>query len=88
MNRYQFQPWYVKAYRQVRYSPKWFVVAVFKLLWWVLMGCRHESSLVYFARTRWQTPSMIWKWSRVMASIDMNHCWYIEEMIEKLRSKA
>ncbi len=26
-NRYQFQPWYVKLYRQVRYTPLAFVIA-------------------------------------------------------------
>jgi len=35
--RYQFQPWYIKVYRRVRYMPKWILIGV----WHEYKGYEH-----------------------------------------------
>lgn len=85
---YQYQPWHVKVYRQVRYRPKWIIVAAYQCLWWLLLGCKQWQSQFYTVTSRWQTPVQIWKWANVMAAIDMQHTWYLEEMVNKWRAIA
>jgi hypothetical protein len=85
-DRYQFQPRWVKAYRQVRYRPKWFLYSVGKLLVWLACGARKGDGWPF--GTRHAVAAFIWTEGRSLAAMDMGHYWSHQEMIEELRGRC
>ena len=78
-NRYQFQPWYVKAYRQVCYRPKWFFMAIWYLLSYVFKGMPTGRE------TRLSNLKLVWSITIGCADRDMKHYYTLDEAIERLK---
>ncbi len=77
--RYQFQPWPIKAYRWVRYRPK--VLAMFSwwTLRWLLSGAQPGD-----CETRQQTLAMFWGVAVGTTDIDMGRWHTLEEVRQEL----
>lgn len=82
-NRYQFQPWYVKLYRWLRWKPYWTVRSVIVFVLWVADGQRAAEFVDGGRMTREETAWAIWS-ERNLADFQMGHYWSIKECIEHL----
>lgn len=85
MKTYKSQTKWGKVYRQVRYSPAWFITFAVLTLGWLLNGCPLYHSPVYKAKDRWDTPRQLWRWSRLMAALDMQDEVAIREFTDQAR---
>lgn len=95
-NRYQFQPWYIKAVRWIRYKPLWSIWGAFVVSWWFLTGAKIPAEeKLFFDRkykgrwlVRWHYAKHIMRCYLSMADFGMRNCWYLQEVIDDLRAKA
>lgn len=63
-NRYQFQPWYIKLYRRVRYQPCMLMAFACMLAVWAWHGFKTEHD-----ETRRSTLGLMWSISRATWTI-------------------
>lgn len=82
-DRYQFQPWYVKAYRWLRYKPGGWYYACWLLAGWVIQG----MPVAYPFKTRREVAAHIWMIGRSTSAMNMGHYWEHREIIAQLRSR-
>lgn len=71
--RYQFQKWYVKAFRQIVYTPKWFI-------WFLYVWPRSGFSPLG------KFPDY-WFEMKCLKCHDMQHVFYKEEIGEWVRQR-
>lgn len=91
-DRYQFQPWYIKTYRWLRWRP----VFALKFLWWLILwgsdGFTQPPGYgdVFRGRQKWSRYWHLkhyWTMSISMAQQKMKHYHTTEEIIYALRTK-
>jgi hypothetical protein len=86
--RYQFQPWYVKAYRQLRHRPKWLTLFVWWVICWVWRGCQIPGRDWPWFPTRRSYLAHLWVLSRSHASADMRHLYTFPELMDRLKARG
>ena len=80
-DRYQFQPWYVKAYRRVRFFPNRIRYLLEILLPWLLTGAKVDGE---FWSDRREVFWHIWQIAQSCYEMDVCNYWSHEEIMEKL----
>lgn len=86
--RYQYQPWYIKLYRQIRHRPVGYLLAVCDIAWWVAKGCKRIKWGNGFAMSRWEVVKHLWIMNKSSAQYNMGYWYTIEEVISDLLEKA
>lgn len=82
-DRYQFQPWYVKAWRWVLYRPIFAIQAWWHLSCWAATGARiPDESREYFP-TRREFVEHVWTVNRSRASFRMRHWYTTDEAMDR-----
>lgn len=83
-DRYQFQPWYVKAYRQIRHSPYGWFEFTRSMMYWALSGFEvPEPESCPWHKNRRTYIAHIWTCYRSMAQYRMGAWWTTKELIQK-----
>lgn len=77
--RYQHQPWWIKAYRQVRYRPLGWLRIAWEALSWMTGNMRHPPP----CRTYLEGIRMIRCVESTQTEIDMDH-WYTQEEMKAM----
>lgn len=85
-DRYQFQPWYTKAYRWLRWKPWFTLLFPLEVLRWVLKGCPRMLPKKMFNGKR-KDLSVLWSINRGRCAVRMRHVWTTEEMIEHFKTR-
>ena len=89
-DRWQFQPFHVKAYRWVRFIfPAWFVLA-YKVACWLLSGaprCDLSEEDDKCVLSRWRTLGLIKSCTIGMAECNAGHWYTTEEVIKDLEEE-
>lgn len=83
-DRYQFQPWYVKAYRQIRYRPLCWYRGLLMLARWAVDGMPVEPQYI---PTRRLMAAFIWKAEMVEFDIDAGHYYSMDEVRTELKRR-
>ena len=83
-DRFQFQSWYVRWYRWLRYQP--FAVSGFcrDMFWWLVVGAPRFDVEAGWTYSRLRTVKHMWTMRRARAALRMR--WYqtTDELIAKL----
>jgi hypothetical protein len=82
-DRYQFQRFYVKCWRQIRYRPGYWYRLAHHTAWWLLHGCRGESD-PDDPMGRFETLRMYWDVERGMLDCHMGHTITMDELHSEL----
>jgi len=85
--RYQFQPWYVKLGRWLRWRPAYSVLALIHLIWWALKGAPVPEDMRCIFPTRWSMAKSAWTCWSSRAQAKMGWLYTTEEVLTYLRSK-
>lgn len=75
-DRYQFQPWYIKAYRWLRYKPYWMWCGWTMIFAWLRGGAQVHRPW----RSRRELAAHLWTINLSMADIEMGHLYTLEEV--------
>jgi hypothetical protein len=87
-DRYQFQPWYIKTYRWLRWRPVYGCLALAHIfVWWFIDGKIPVEEQGWFVN-KWQFVKFLWRLSLSDASMKMKHYYTMDEVITELRSKV
>lgn len=93
LDRYKFQPWYVKAYRWVRFKPAAFVRFLYLLVSWAFHGCPAmeyadlSGRLRKMKHGRRRMVSHFWISCQSLAEYRMRHYVTIEELLAEIKSQ-
>lgn len=84
-DRYQFQPWYVKAYRWLRYKPGgWLYVLRISAIW-LSHGLSMSAEMRMYFKTRRNYIAHVLMVGDSRAAMNMGHYWTHQEVIAELR---
>jgi hypothetical protein len=97
-DRYQFQPWYIKAKRWLQWRPLYLARTGWHVLGWIVRGARPVSwtpakdadtgeEIPGYTETRRETFGHIIGINRSMAQMKMRHYFTADEVLEDLRAK-
>lgn len=88
-DRYQFQPWYIKAFRQIRYKPQMYALMAWHFMLWIVV---HRMCIPTeppnFYKSRWHVAKHAYRcW------LGLCHCWMgntltLDEAMDKLRKRS
>lgn len=78
-NRYQFQPWYIKALRHLKYRPLWWFHVLQAYFKWLLRGAPKET----WHSSRWQTAVESYDIWLGLYDLWIGHYYLREEIREK-----
>lgn len=81
-SRWCNQPWYVKAYRWLRFKPQWCVIGA----WWCARGFVQTPETKRFFATYKQRRAHCWTVAMSLCAYDMGKWRTTEEILEELRS--
>lgn len=93
--RYQFQPWYVKVYRRVKYFPLFLIYLCFSYLFWILQGfpinkCEGYEELPLRIQqrffTRWNTFVSIYWINLSIYHMKMKYYYETDEVIGEIKN--
>jgi len=102
-DRYQFQPWYIKTYRWLRYVPFyscWGLYAVGR--WWLFDGTIETinmrdgypanqppppNRIIPLFDSKWEQAVSIFRRFKSMAGMKMKHYWTLQEVLTDVRSR-
>lgn len=83
--RYQFQPWYVKAYRWVRWRPVFALRAIVNTLHWLITGARIQRPVAgVLYRSRWAYLRGIWEINKSLAEYNMGAWKTLDECLAEI----
>lgn len=84
-DRYQFQPWIVKAWRWLQWRPLYFVLAC---LWMPVAFVAVWFVDPWPCQTRWETLASVWRQFGAKAEYRMGHWWTLDEIIDDLAGQG
>lgn len=82
-DRYQNQPWYIRAFRWWRYMPPAYLRVVWKILLW---SWRDSILWDEYDNTWWKRASLIYDLEMGGADCHMRHVYSMDEVRERLLS--
>lgn len=85
-DRYQHQPWYIKAYRWFRHKPIWWLTGLYWVGAWAIKGCRIEPFERQVFGNRQSLVAWYLKAADSQAEIAMKHYWKLSEVIERFKN--
>lgn len=85
--RYQYKGRLVKAYRWLRYRPKWFIVYLLWISCWFIAGAEIPPELSDPKMTKRKWARSIWQQCSSMAHAEMGYVYYLDEIIKKLETE-
>lgn len=87
-NRYQFQPWYIKLYRRLRWYPTYWVFAWYIIVKWFITfrGQIPPEERNWFLN-RWDYTKHLWGLIISLAHMKMKYYYTIEEVMDNCRER-
>lgn len=82
-DRYQFQPWCVKAYRWLRHKPAGTLYACRLFIGWAVQGLPVAQPF----KSKREVAAHIWMIGRSTAAMKMGHYWHHDEVVSELRRR-
>lgn len=79
-DRYQYQSWRIKVYRQIKYRPIFFLGWIWATIMWLLRGApMEEIEAAYGPITRWQAVKGGLRMRDSIAAYEMGHYFTLDE---------
>jgi hypothetical protein len=87
-DRYQFQPWYIKLYRQLRWGPQYWLLACYIIIKWFITfrGQIPQEERDWFV-SRCDYVKHLWRLVASLGSMKMKHYYTLDEVMENCKRK-
>lgn len=87
-DRYQFQPWYIKLYRRLRWCPQYYLLACYIIVKWAITfrGQIPPDERDWFL-SRLDYVKHLWRLVASLGDMKMKHYYTLDEVMENCRQK-
>jgi hypothetical protein len=85
--RYQFQPWYIRTYRWLRWRPWYYILVSYVLYRWCLNGSKIPPEEEDWFTSRAAYINHILRCYSSLAHMKMEYYWTMDEVLDHCREK-
>jgi|WetSurMetagenome_2_1015567.scaffolds.fasta_scaffold02484_16 hypothetical protein len=86
-DRYQFQPWYIKVYRRIRWYLPHAIVTSYRLFLWLLQGAKIPECEKDWFKSRYHYAKHLWIMCSSLAHMKMKYYYTLDEVIQHCRER-